>query len=153
MERISGPPHFEKYAVLPLLLVVVSITLWSDEFKSKAAILQVGFLAVCVCLAIFHFRKSRALLDEVILDGDCLLMRRGDVRVSLPLNDILTIDRDYWANITLTTGRATPFGTEITFIAKRDAFAFGMRRNWGRAAEETLRRAVDQAKQRARISS
>ncbi len=101
---------------------IISAAAWmvhSEHFSREATLAAVALMAVAVFL-----RENYAdTVDEVWDDGDELVVTSGAVKHRIPLRTVRQITASTLRNppeITLTFHSATPFGTEIRFIAAPD---------------------------------
>jgi hypothetical protein len=102
--------------------MAVIITLAVGVFREpRATPLMMGFLLVVVLTATAWSvrRNPWALADEVVDEGNWLVVRRRSAQARVAFDDIVDIDRDatsFARHVRLTLARAIPsFGTEVVF--------------------------------------
>jgi hypothetical protein len=102
--------------------VAVAITLAVGVYSEpRATPLMLGFLLVGMLTALAWSvrRDPWALADEVVDEGNCLVVRRRSAQARVAFDDIADVDRDatiFARHVRLTLARAIPsFGTEVVF--------------------------------------
>jgi hypothetical protein len=126
--------------------IAVAITLAVGVFREpRATPLMMGFLLVGVLTAVAWSvrRNPWALADEVVDEGNCLLVRRRSTQARVSFDDIVGIDRDamsFARHVRLTLARPIPsFGTEVVFRP----------RNCASMTTHELNRLIDELRARA----
>lgn len=124
MHQLSdkGTRAFKLRFVGLLGAIVVAITLAVGVLREpRATPLMMGFLLV-VLLTIVAWTVRRdpwALADEVVDEGNCLIVRRRSAQARVVFDNIAKIDRDasrFARHVRLTLAQAIPsFGTEVVF--------------------------------------
>jgi hypothetical protein len=124
MQRISSRSTFFSKRVFPLVwfgfLAIVFIRPMLGK-KSEGGP-AVGFLIVLVFIAVIGYFVMKKLVfdlaDEVLDDGDSLVVRFGSEQERIPLSQIMNVSYSYMSNparVTLTLRTPGRFGKEITF--------------------------------------
>src|ERR1700681_1229310 len=124
MQRISSRSTFFSKRVFPLiwfgfLAIFIIAPLLG---KKPAGALSAGFFIMPIFMAIFGYFVIRKLVfdlaDEVLDDGDSLIVRFGSDQARIPLSQIMNVSYSYMSNpgrVTLTLRTPGRFGKEITF--------------------------------------
>jgi hypothetical protein len=118
----KGTRAFKLRFVGLLGAMAVAITLAVGVLREpRATPLMMGFLLVGVLTAVAWTvrRDPWALADEVVDEGNCLVVRRRSAQARVAFDDIAKIDRDaarFARHVRLTLAQAIPsFGTEVVF--------------------------------------
>lgn len=108
--------------------IAVAITLAVGVFREpRATLLMMGFMLVGVITVVAWSvrRYPWALADEVVDEGNCLVVRRRPTQARVSFDDIVGIDRDamsFARNVRLTLARPIPsFGNEVVFRPRDSA--------------------------------
>ncbi len=124
MQRISSRSTFFSKRVFPLiwfgfLAIFIIVPLLS---KKPEGTLSGGFVIMPIFMAIFGYFLMKKLVfdlaDEVLDDGDSLIVRFGSDQERIPLSQIMNVSYSYMSNparVTLTLRTPGRFGKEIAF--------------------------------------
>lgn len=124
MQRISSRSTFFSKRVFPLiwfgfLAILIIAPLLG---KKPEGGLSAGFFIMPIFMAIFGYFLMKKLVfdlaDEVLDDGDSLVVRFGIDQERIPLSQIMNVSYSYMSNparVTLTLRAPGRFGKEITF--------------------------------------
>ncbi len=124
MQRISSRSTFFSKRVFPLIwfgfLAIFIIALLLGN-KPEGAI-STGFFVMLIFMAILGYFVMKKLVfdlaDEVLDEGDSLVVRFGNDQERIPLSQIMNVSYSYMSNparVTLTLRTPGRFGKEITF--------------------------------------
>jgi len=125
MQRISSRSTFFSKRVFPLIwfgfLAFFMIT--TLRVKKPGVALPAEFFIMPIFMGIFGYFVMKKLVfnlaDEVLDEGDSLLVRFGSDQERIPLSQIINVSYSYMTNpsrVTLTLRTPGRFGKEITFI-------------------------------------
>jgi hypothetical protein len=127
MRRISSRATYCYKRVFPLLdlgilLVFSAIVLVSSLQSGELPPMPLLIIPAAIVAVGYVFTRFlvRDLVDEVLDDGDALIIKNGERQQRVLLSDILAVDHSVLVNpprVTLTLGRLGPFGTKVTFCA------------------------------------
>jgi hypothetical protein len=126
--------------------IVVAVVLAVCVFhEPRATPLMMGFLMVGALTAVAWSvrRNPWALADEVVDEGNCLVVRRRSVQARIAFDDIAEVDREatgFARHVRLTLARAIPsFGAEVVFRP----------RDYGSMTTKELNRLIEELRSRA----
>jgi hypothetical protein len=143
MNRISSPKTFFFKKVLPFLLIawpVLVIGLGGSYEENAQELVVSAFVAVAACGLVFWY--MRRLADEVLDQGDHLLVSRRGEQGQVSLSEIMNVDSNTTVAavpiITLRLAQPSKFGVEIVFLpVTKFALSFGGK---NAVAEELIER-------------
>jgi hypothetical protein len=149
---LSSRATFFYKRIFPFLFVAFLITVPAVPLLRGARSLPPEFfIAPIVMLVIFYFVMKKLifdLVDEVVDQGDHLLIKNGGRQERVALSDIMNINYASLTSpprVTLSLRRPTVFGSEVTFCAPLRFVPFSS----SRQIEELIKR-VDAARRAAR---
>jgi hypothetical protein len=110
-----------------IVLAGLFVTLSSDHLRSR----HLWLLSPLLLLFLYGIWNRKKLLldlvDEVLDEGDVLLVKKGNCVVRIALSDIAEVrtGRFNRARVTLLLKGPSVFGNEISFVRREGLFGFG----------------------------